>query len=128
METTMPKKIKDEYSDIDTAELSPLAGGILQGLREALAYKRGHLTEADGVKIHRFNSEPIIVDIKALRKKLKLTQSEFAYFIHASPRAVQHWEQKTRQPEGPTLVLLQVLAQNPQVVWKAIQEIQGESE
>lgn len=119
----MAKKIKDEYTDIDTSQCSPLAKGILQGLREALAYKRGQLTEADGIKIHRFGSKPIIVDIKALRKKLKLTQNEFAYFIHASPRAVQHWEQKTRQPDGPTLVLLQVLEQNPKAVWKAIQEI-----
>ena len=122
MENNMAKRIKDEYTNIDISGFSPLGKGIMQGLREALAYKRGQLKEIDGVRIHKF-TKPIIINIKALRKKLKLTQEEFAYFIHASPRAIQHWEQKTRQPDGPTLVLLHVLEQNPKAIWKVIQQI-----
>lgn len=110
---------KDGLPISDMSDTSELGQSIIQGLREAVLYKRGKLTK--GVKVHSFPTEPVEVDVKSIRSNLGLTQEEFAAFIHASPRAVQHWEQHTRQPEGPTQVLLQVLAKNPDVVWDTLQ-------
>jgi|GEM_PF-3415130 len=73
---------------------------LIQGLKEAVAYKQAKLTEADGVEVFSFTDDGL--DIKEMRTDLGLTQQEFATFINSSVRAVQHWEQNTRQPEGPT--------------------------
>lgn len=104
----------------DTDGYSPVAAGILQGLREALAYQKGELPEAKSLKVYRAQKALEEVDVKTIRTKLGLSQSQFAAFIHSTPRAVQHWEQHTRKPDGPTLVLLKVLSHNPNVVWKAL--------
>jgi putative transcriptional regulator len=115
------KKIKDEFEHCDTSKMTPLGRSGFQALRQALAYQRGQLTQADGIKVHRYLVKKPKFDIKAIRAKLGLTQEEFALLIHASVRAVQHWEQKTRKPDGPTCVLLQLLARNPQMVWDTLQ-------
>ena len=118
----MAKKIKDEYENYDTTGMTPLGKSIFQGLREALAFERGQLTEADGIKVHYYPAKRPKVDVKAIRTQLGLTQEEFAILIHASVRAVQHWEQKTRKPDGPTLLLLKVLEKHPQTVWETLQQ------
>lgn len=118
----MPRKIKDEFESVDTGDMSPLAKSVFQSLREALAFERGQLTKRDGVKVHRVAPAKPKVDVKALRSKLGLTQEELALFIQSSVRAVQHWEQKTRAPDGPTLVLLRVLEKHPQLVWDTIRQ------
>jgi putative transcriptional regulator len=105
---------------VDMSKTSKLGISIIQGLREAVLFKRGLLTEADGIKIHR-SKKTIDVDVKSIRSDLGLTQEEFATFINASTRAVQHWEQHTRNPDGPTRILLQILAKNPAAVWNTLQ-------
>ena len=117
----MAIKLKDEFEHFDMSKMSPIGRSVLQGIREAIAYERGQLTEADGIKVHYYPKRPK-VDVKAIRTKLGLTQQQFARVIHASVRAVQHWEQKTRTPDGPTLVLLKVLEKHPQTVWDTLQQ------
>jgi len=59
-------------------------------------------------------------DIKAIRKSLKKSQSEFALMIGVSVSTLQNWEQGRRQPEGPARALLKVAAENPRAVAKAL--------
>lgn len=114
-------KFKDEFENYDTSGMTPIGISVFQALREALAFERGQLTEADGIKVHYYPKPPK-VNVKAIRAKLGLTQQEFARVIHASVRAVQHWEQKTRTPDGPTLVLLKVLEKHPKTVLETLQQ------
>lgn len=99
-------------------KLSPLGKSVLQGLQEAVAYKRGELTEGKGVKVHYYHI-PEHVDVRSIRKKLGLTQEEFAQFGF-TVSAIRHWEQGLRQPEGAARVLLKVIEHNPKTVLDAL--------
>lgn len=99
--------------------MSELGNEILQGLREAVAYRRGELTEANGLKTYAFPKIPDAVDVKSIRSKLGLTQEEFAQFGF-SVRSIQNWEGGKRKPEGAARVLLSVISQHPEVVLESL--------
>jgi putative transcriptional regulator len=65
-----------------------------------------------------FDLEP--ADIKTVRRKLNLSQSEFALMIGVSLSTLQNWEQGRRRPEGPAQALLKVAASNPKAVVDAL--------
>ena len=46
--------------------------------------------------------------IKAIRKKLNLSQSDFALMIGVSTNTLQNWEQGCREPDGPAKALLKI--------------------
>ena len=58
--------------------------------------------------------------IKAVRRKLHLSQSEFALMIGVSTSTLQNWEQGRREPDGPAKALLKVASQNPEAVMEAL--------
>jgi len=89
---------------------------ILQSVRRARAYARGETTE--GFIAH----VPDDVDVKAIRRKLGLSQEAFALRFGFSPAAVRDWEQHRRQPEQAARVLLLVIAHNPDLVTEALAE------
>lgn len=49
-------------------------------------------------------------EIRALRRRLDLTQSKLAALVGAKLRTVQHWEKGDRTPRGAALMLLERLA------------------
>ncbi len=59
-------------------------------------------------------------DVQHIRGSLGLSQEQFALLIGVSPRTVQNWEQKRREPEGAAKALLMVTARNPRVVLEAL--------
>ena len=59
-------------------------------------------------------------DVQQIRGSLGLSQEQFALLIGVSPRTVQNWEQKRREPEGAAKALLMVTARNPRVVLEAL--------
>ncbi|MEO8714320.1 MAG: type II toxin-antitoxin system MqsA family antitoxin [Acetobacteraceae bacterium] len=63
---------------------------------------------------------PAEVDVRAIRRKLKLTQSEFAARFAFSLSAVREWEQGRRRPEQAARTLLLVIARDPDVVVQAL--------
>lgn len=85
----------------------------LRGAKEALA---GIRREKGAVR------ETVIprVDVGAIRRRLKMTQSEFSAAFGLSLDSVKNWEQGHRSPEGPAKVLLAVIAKNPRAVQEAI--------
>ncbi len=60
------------------------------------------------------------VDIKAVRQKLRRSQSEFALMIGVSVATLQNWEQGRRRPDGPARALLKVATENPEAVDQAL--------
>ncbi len=58
--------------------------------------------------------------IKVIRRKLHLSQSEFALMIGVSTSTLQNWEQGRRKPDGPAKALLKVASQNPEAVMEAL--------
>ncbi len=88
---------------------------IKRGLREAIAHQKG---KAKGVKVHK----PEDIDVQALRKRIGLTQEEFAAKFGISLGTLRHWERGDRKPHGPALVLLRVIKKNDRAVLRALAE------
>lgn len=86
---------------------------ISQGLHEAIEHAQGKNIKA---KVHR----PADIDVAALRKKLGLTQTEFAAKFCISLGTLRHWERGDRQPHGPALALLHVVSKEPEAVFRAL--------
>ena len=60
------------------------------------------------------------VDVRKLRARMKLSQTQFDAKFGFSLDSIQNWEQGHRQPEGPARILLAVIAKNPNAVEEAL--------
>jgi putative transcriptional regulator len=87
---------------------------LLQSVREAGQIRRGELKDYRSFKF-------LPDDIKNIRRKLGVSQTEFALMIGVSVATLRNWEQGRRTPEGPARALLKVAAESPEVVAKALQ-------
>jgi len=90
--------------------------GIKRGLQQAIRHQKGKLVA--GLKLH----VPPQVDVKAVREKTGLTQEQFAAAFAISLGALRHWERGDRKPRGTALVLLNVIAKEPEVVLRAVEK------
>jgi putative transcriptional regulator len=96
-----------------TAERRKLTPGqrIIRGLDQAIAWARG-----EDVPVRPSVVEVPTVDVRAIRRKLKLSQAQFATKFGFAPATLRNWEQGRTKPEGPARVLLAVIAKHPEVV------------
>lgn len=78
----------------------------------------GRIRRAAARPSREFNFLP--EDVRAIREKLKQSQSEFAEMIGVGVRTLQNWEQGRRTPEGPARALLVVASKSPAAVAKAL--------
>lgn len=92
-----------------------VAESLRRGLAEALAYAKKEARVAD-YRVHI----PADIDVKSIREKMALTQTQFAARFGFSVYTLRHWEQGTRQPEGPTRAYLTVIAKTPKAVERAL--------
>jgi putative transcriptional regulator len=60
------------------------------------------------------------VNVKAIRRRLGKSQTQFAHMIGVSVATLQNWEQGRRRPDGPARALLRVAATNPKAVADAL--------
>lgn len=95
--------------------MSNVADSIRRGLEQAVAYARGEADES----VYRVHV-PAVIDVRAIRTKLGMTQEEFAARFGFSVNTLRHWEQGKRQPEGPTRAYLIVIDREPEAVQKAL--------
>ncbi len=57
---------------------------------------------------------------RAVRKRLGLSQAEFAARFHVPVGTLRDWEQNRRQPDAPALAYLRVIAREPDMVARAL--------
>jgi putative transcriptional regulator len=93
--------------------MSEIFDSIQQGLTEAIEFAQGQDIPA---VVHKFAP----LDIKAVRAQVGMTQAEFASTFGISLGTLRHWERGDRKPQGPALILLNVLAKEPEVVLRAL--------
>ena len=93
--------------------MSEFFDGIKQGLTEALHYSEGKCPKA---VVHKFTP----IDVKNIRSNLDMSQTEFASSFGISVSTLRHWERGDREPQGPALVLLNIVAKEPQAVLNAL--------
>ncbi len=61
--------------------------------------------------------------VKHLRRRLGLTQEEFAARFHLPHNTVRDWEQGVREPDATARNLLQVIEHNPEAVVQALETL-----
>ena len=85
---------------------------LIESLKEVGAHKRGE------IKLEQVSPKPI--DVKAKRKRVKMSQAEFSRAYGISKRALQEWEQGGRQPDSAARSYLTVIARKPAAVRQAL--------
>src|SRR6202453_3192184 len=85
---------------------------LIEGMKQILAHQRGE------VEVEQVWPKPI--DVKAIRKRVKMSQAEFSRAYGISKRALQEWEQGGREPDSAARAYLTVIAKQPAVVRRAL--------
>lgn len=86
---------------------------IKQGLDEAVEFSKSNVSKA---VVHKYSA----MDVKKIRTSMDMSQNEFASAFGISVSTLRHWERGDRTPQGPALVLLNIVAKEPQVVLSAL--------
>lgn len=89
-----------------------LGADLIEGMELVVSHMRGE------VELEQVWPKP--VDIKAIRKQVKMSQAQFSKAYCISKRALQEWEQGGRQPDSAARAYLKVIAKEPALVRKAL--------
>jgi putative transcriptional regulator len=84
-------------------------------MKEAVAISRDELSK-DAYSVHI----PEQIDVKAIRTRLKLSQTAFARRFGLSVHALRNWEQGKRQPDPAARAYLKVIEKIPDIVSKVL--------
>jgi putative transcriptional regulator len=82
-------------------------------MKEAVAIAKGEMEPS-----RTFVVEP--PDVKSVREKTGLSQSDFARMIGVKVKTLQNWEQHRRQPTGAAAALLTIFDRAPEVAIRAL--------
>jgi putative transcriptional regulator len=94
---------------------------LLASAREAARIERG---EVEPGRVTRYTVAQAEVEpppqyragrIREIRDQMELSQPVFAAALNVSAETIRAWEQGKREPDGPTLRLLEVAEQHPEV-------------
>src|ERR1700742_2884721 len=97
-----------------TEDRTELGLALEEGLKEALAWKRGELA------LETVNIDPMPAErIRAIRKKVAKSAKEFERRFGIPAATVNNWEQGRRSPDPASRLLLKVIEQSPEIVEKA---------
>ena len=96
------------------SKVTSVGADLIEGMKLVLAHQRGE------IELEQVWPRPI--DVKAIRKQVKMSQAEFARAYGISKRALQEWEQGGRQPDSAARAYLTVIAKEPEVVRRAIRD------
>ncbi len=88
---------------------------IIASLREAVDW-----VEGKDVPVRMTTVEVPTIDVRAVRKRLGLSQAAFAEKFGFQAATLRNWEQGRTRPDGPARVLLAVIEQHPEAVEDAL--------
>jgi len=80
----------------------------------------------EGLEAIRENSDELTrhdlsaPDIRAIRRRFQLSQSQMATFLGVKTKTLQNWEQGVRNPTASAQTLLRVLEKEPDAVMRAL--------
>lgn len=95
--------------------MSKLGDELIQSMAGALAHAKGKRT---GVRVHRISVKPD--EIQNARKRLGLSQDQFADAFGVSASTLRKWEQGQRSPTGAAKTLLKIIEREPKAVVRAL--------
>lgn len=94
------------------AKKSAFGADLIEGMKLVLAHDRGN------ARLDQVWPKPI--DVKAIRKSVKMSQAEFSRTYSISKRALQEWEQGGRRPDSAARAYLIVISKEPAIVRRAL--------
>jgi putative transcriptional regulator len=97
--------------------VSKLGDELLRSMAQALAHAQGKRVRA---RTHEVAVKP--ADIQRARKKLGLSQDEFAEAFGVSASTLRKWEQGQRAPTGAAKTLLKIVEREPRAVIRALSQ------
>lgn len=86
---------------------------LMQSLAEAVEHARGRKTHA---RVHVV----AVPDVRAIRRRLRMSQQVFARAYRIPLATLKNWEQGRRQPDAPAAAYLHVIAKHPREIKKAL--------
>jgi putative transcriptional regulator len=95
--------------------MSKLGNELVRSMAQALAHAQGKRT---GARTHKFVIKP--EDIQKARKRLGLSQDQFADAFGVSASTLRKWEQGQRSPTGAAKTLLRIIELEPKAVVRAL--------
>jgi putative transcriptional regulator len=93
------------------AKKPTLGERIIEGLEEAVAWSRGEDVPVRVTLVHIPE-----IDVREVRRRMGLSQSQFATKFGFPPATLRNWEQGRVRPDAPARVLLAVIARHPESV------------
>ena len=98
-------------------ERSAVGLGLEEGLREALAWRRGELA------LETVNIDPMPAErIRSIRRKVAKSAKEFERRFGIPAATISNWEQGRRKPDPAGRLLLKVIEADPDLVSRAAAE------
>ena len=86
---------------------------LIESMTEACGHAEG---KASRVRVHAVE----VPDVRAIRRRLRMSQMEFARVYRIPLATIKNWEQGRRQPDAPATAYLQVIANRPREVREAL--------
>ncbi|WP_022728338.1 helix-turn-helix domain-containing protein [Fodinicurvata sediminis] len=88
-----------------------IGSGIIEGLEEAIAWKRGDLA------LETVNIDPMpATRIRAIRRKLASSTKVFEKRFGIPASTMNNWEQGRRKPDPAARLLFQIIEREPETV------------
>ena len=101
------------------AKKAPTVGQrIIRGLEEALAWSKG-----EELPVRVTHVQVPELDVSKVRRRMGLSQSQFATKFGFPTATLRNWEQGRARPDTPTRVLLAVIAKHPESVEDVLKDI-----
>ena len=89
---------------------------VLAGLKEIAAFEKGEHSL-------RTRVVEVVVDVKAIREKLELSQEEFCRLYGFPLATLKNWEQGRRKPDLAARLLLGLIGTKPEVVAEELRKM-----
>jgi putative transcriptional regulator len=86
---------------------------LIKSMGEACTHAEG---KRNDLRVHVVE----VPDVRAIRRKLRMSQSEFAERFRIPLSTLKNWEQGRRQPDAPAAAYLHAIARRPREISEAL--------
>jgi putative transcriptional regulator len=93
--------------------MNKFSKNLIKSLSEAADHAKGRVSSAHGHVIK-------VPDVRTIRRKLHMSQPEFARKYRIPLPTLRNWEQGRRQPDAPAAAYLHVIAMRPREISDAL--------
>jgi len=109
-----------DLSKVDWQALAAITDHQIEGQIRGDPDTAPLFTDEELARARRVTPPPAASDVRAIRRRLGLSQQEFAERFGFSLETIRNYEQGHRRPTGPARTLLRVVASEPDAVIRAL--------